>query len=492
MSSVLDRRRAGILLHITSLPGGVGNGDFGQDAYRFIDFLAEAGISVWQTLPLGQTHADGSPYQCLSVHAGNPLLINLEWLQARGWLNQTEKPESYEQASDYRYACIRAAYTGFQQDSDNAIKADYDAFVDAQSEWLDDYALYLALRQEFKEQHWLEWPESLRDRKAVALETTHKRLESTVNRVKFEQFVFFRQWHELKAYAHDKGVLLFGDMPIFVSDDSADVWANREYFDLNKDGRSRVVAGVPPDYFSETGQLWGNPHYNWERMQSDGFGWWIRRIRSQLELFDWVRIDHFRGLEAYWEIPADAETAIHGSWVKAPGEALLNAVHAAFGSIPLIAEDLGIITPEVEALRDRFDMPGMKILQFAFDGGPTNIYLPHNHCPNSVVYTGTHDNDTSLSWYESLSEEQKLHVVDYLGYGNKTMPWALVQSALASVSNLAVIPLQDVLGLGCGHRMNTPGTVGDNWHWRFSWKQLNDDTVSRLSHLVQLYGRTEN
>ncbi|WP_434101578.1 4-alpha-glucanotransferase [Methylocaldum gracile] len=493
--SILDRRRAGILLHITSLPGSLGNGDLGQNAYRFVDFLADCGISVWQTLPINPTHGDGSPYQCLSAHAGNPLMIDLKWLSDRGWL--PAPPDSIGEISvaDYRFRCLKQAFGSFQACLQSEYRTAYDEFVKKQNWWLSDYALFIALREELGSKAWQEWPNAIRDREPAALEAARLRLADRIAQVEFEQFVFFEQWTELRRYAKRRGVMLFGDMPIFVAGDSAEVWACRECFDLTETGYARVVAGVPPDYFSATGQRWGNPHYNWEHMKATGFRWWLDRFRSQLALYDWVRIDHFRGFEAYWEIPAESETAIHGRWVKAPGDALLETVFATLNGsgLPLVAENLGIITPEVESLRNRFDIPGMLILQFAFDGGDDNPYLPHNHTENNVVYTGTHDNDTTLSWYENLSEEQRHRVCEYLldhcGDNKVGMPQSLVRCALASVARLAVIPMQDVLELGHGHRMNTPGTIADNWQWRFSWEQLTERKAEKLAEWVRDHGR---
>jgi 4-alpha-glucanotransferase len=491
--SVLDRRRAGILLHITSLPGSSDNGDLGRDAYRFVDFLASCGISVWQTLPINPTHSDGSPYQCLSAHAGNPLLINLDWLSDRGWLRDaTEIGDKEKPPTCRRSCCLRAAFESFKQNPEDDYWPAYGEFVERNNGWLSDFALFTALREEFDYKPWQEWSVPLRERQPAALEAARLRLAEDIARVKFEQFVFFQQWKEVRDYARQRGILLFGDIPIFVASDSADVWAQRNYFDLREDGYARVVAGVPPDYFSVTGQRWGNPHYNWARMEEDGFSWWLERFRSQLALYDWVRIDHFRGLESYWEIPAELQTAVHGQWIKAPGEALLQTTYSTLNGsgLPLVAENLGTITPEVEALRRQFDIPGMLILQFAFEGGAGNPYLPHNHTANNVVYTGTHDNDTTLAWYEDLTEEQQNYVYRYLGKPEMQMPWALVQSALASVARLAVLPMQDVLGLGKGHRMNAPGTLLEsNWRWRFSWDQLNDRKISELSEMIRLYGR---
>jgi 4-alpha-glucanotransferase len=488
--SILDRRRAGILLHITSLPNTIGNGDLGHEAYRFVDFLVNCKISVWQTLPINPTHGDGSPYQCLSAHAGNPLLIDLQGLLEIGLLDDTDARPGESTPAAQRLGCLDRAFERFNV-IDSPLRADYRVFVEQQKGWLDDYALFIALRQEFASRSWQHWPVPIRERQAFALDAARVRLEASILRVKFEQFVFFRQWQALRRYANSRGIILFGDIPIFVAGDSADVWARQSEFDLNDDGQPRVVAGVPPDYFSATGQRWGNPHYRWDRMVTNGFSWWLARFHGQLGLYDWVRIDHFRGFEAYWEIPVNSDTAMEGHWVQAPGEALLYALFESVngGRLPLVAENLGIITPEVEALRERFDIPGMLILQFAFDGGSGNPYLPHNHTPNNVVYTGTHDNDTTASWFEDLSDVQREHIYRYLGRPAVSMPDALISSALASVARLAIIPMQDLLSLGKGHRMNTPGTTLGNWSWRFSWDQVSDEAVTKLADDIVLYGR---
>ncbi len=486
-NSVLERRRGGILLHVTSLPGEGETGDLGEHAFRFVEFLAGCGLSVWQTLPVGPTHADGSPYQCLSAHAGNPVLISLEWLAQRNLL-PPGRPGEAKVTTAGRLAALGEAFEAFLAD-DRGLGDDYRRFVRFHHYWLEDFALFLALKQRFRNLAWWDWPPPLRDREPEALERVRKELAREIERVRFEQFVFFQQWKELRRHAHHHGVLLFGDMPIFVAADSADVWSKRRYFLLDDAGHPKVVAGVPPDYFSATGQRWGNPHYDWEAIQRDGFSWWIERMHTQLELFDWIRIDHFRGFEACWEIPAEAETAAEGRWVPVPGEALLEAIFERFGSLPLVAENLGIITPEVEALRKKFAIPGMLVLQFAFDGGPDNPYLPHNHAADNVAYTGTHDNDTTLSWFESLGPERQGHVYDYLGQPQEAMPWTLVRAVFASVATVAIVPMQDVLGLGRGHRMNTPGTTEGNWRWRFAWDQLQPQHGDRLRHWSHLYGR---
>lgn len=485
----IQERRAGILLHPTSLPATPGNGDLGPEAYRFVEFLAASGISVWQTLPLGPTHEDGSPYQCLSVHAGNPLLISLDWLQERGWLIPPDRIDCNLPPAQYREECLRQAWQGFQQQQEPEPRQAFEAFIASKSEWLDEYALFAAIRRQQQQSHWMEWPEPLRDRHSDTLNAARKSLRDEIDLIRFEQFVFFRQWQELRAYGNRHGVYLFGDMPIFVSHDSAEVWAHREYFAIDEHGQAQAVAGVPPDYFSATGQRWGNPHYNWQRMQEDGFHWWIARMQTQLELFDLIRIDHFRGFESYWEIPAESETAIQGHWVKAPGRALLETLFSHFHTLPLVAEDLGTITPEVTQLLNRFNLPGMKVLQFAFDGDPDNPYLPHNHLHNCVIYTGTHDNDTTLGWHQSLPEEQRAYLHEYLNLPAEEMPWPLIRAALQSVAQLAVVPIQDILALDSQHRFNTPGTSEGNWQWRFDWEQVPHGLPARIRHMVELYGR---
>jgi len=488
------RRRAGILLHPTSLPGPWGNGDLGAAAFHFVDFLVSSGQTLWQMLPLGPTHSHGSPYQCLSVHAGNPQLISIDGLLERQWLNEDDVAglraiKVQEDADEDRCRLLVKAYEGFCRQSTEEDRQALQHFIASEQSWLGDYALYQALRNEFHGRDWSQWPVPLRDRDPVALQQARARLQVAIDQVCFEQYLFFSQWAALKQYANERGVLMFGDLPIFVAYDSVDVWAQQHFFELDQQGQPVVVAGVPPDYFSASGQRWGNPHYRWQAMVADGFSWWLSRVAMQLQLFDIIRIDHFRGFQAYWEIPAGEETAINGRWVEAPGDEFFNALLERYGRLPFVAEDLGIITPEVTALREKYHLPGMKILQFAFDGNHDNPYLPYNHEHNTVVYTGTHDNDTTLGWYQALPAAARHYVDDYLGMPDEVMPWPLVRLALSSVAMTAVIPFQDVLGLGSEDRMNVPGTTAHNWQWRFSWEQVPEDAAARLRHLSALYGR---
>ena len=480
MHKYLTERRAGVLLHPTSLPGA-GNG---SDAHRFVDFLQAAGFTLWQTLPLGPTHADFSPYQCLSAHAGNTSMCSLDDLVGHGWLSPSASKDRLLQD------CLSEAHKRFKQVAQVTDKEVYHSFKLQHGYWLNDFSLYQAIRQTQEHKPWYEWPRALRDREPQALSDFSARYAELIEQACFEQYLFFSQWLALREYANVRGVLLFGDMPIYVAHDSADVWANRDLFALDKIGMLEVVAGVPPDYFSETGQRWGNPLYKWDVLKQKNYRWWLDRFRTQLALFDIIRLDHFRGFEKYWEIPASSETAINGRWVDGPGEDLFRTLEQAFGELPLVAEDLGNITPEVDALRLQFGYPGMKILQFAFEGGPDNPYLPQNHEALSVVYTGTHDNDTTLGWYESRSSEMQQYIREYLGNSEDKMPWPLIRAALESKAGLTIIPMQDLLALGEEHRMNTPGSVGGNWCWHFNWGQVPDTLTGRLRALLVQSGHS--
>ena len=480
-SCCLDRRGAGVLLHLSSLPGPGACGQLGPAAFRFVEFLAACGMAVWQMLPVGPTAADGSPYQSGSVHAGNRRFIAAEPLVAAGWLDAADAQGEVD-------VWLARAWRNFRTSATAAARRELEDFCRHQAYWLEDYALFAAL-QDDRPGGWWSWPTGLRDREPQAMAEARARLHERIALVRFEQFLFFSQWAALKAHANARGVRLFGDMPIFVAHDSAEVWAHRDLFSLDERGLPTVVAGVPPDYFSATGQRWGNPLYRWDALQRDGFRFWIDRLCTQLKLFDLVRIDHFRGFEAYWEIPASEPVAVHGRWVQAPGKTLFERLHEVYDPLPVVAEDLGVITAEVEALRDGFGLPGMKILQFAFSGGPANPYLPYNHPERSVVYTGTHDNDTTVGWYTALPEGERAHVEDFLGRPTEPMPWPLIRCALASPARLAILPMQDLLALDGRHRMNLPGTHEGNWLWRFEWEQVPPVLASRVRHLVSLYGR---
>lgn len=487
--SLLEQRRAGVLLHISSLPSRFGAGDMGHEAHRFVEFLSEAGFSVWQVLPLGPTHADLSPYNALSVHAGNPLLISLDWLHDRGWLELAELA-ALERREITRQQALAGAAVRFEASlSDLALAEDFRRFRERNADWLEDYALFCALRDARNGAPWYQWERALREREDAALTRARAECAARVSSVCFEQYVFERQWRELRAYAVARGLYFYGDVPIFVAHDSAEVWAHRELFWLDIQGMPTVVTGVPPDYFSAEGQLWGNPHYDWSRMREDGFAWWRRRMATQMARFDLLRIDHFRGFEACWEVSRSARNAVEGRWVPAPGAQLLTVLIRECGPGTLVAENLGIITPAVERLRRHFDLPGMVVLQFGFDGVASNPHLPHNHTAWSVVYSGTHDNDTTLGWYDSLGSGTRTAVDTYLGHCAEAMPWPLLRAAVASVARLAILPLQDVLALGSEHRMNIPGLATGNWRWQCELAPLDEALAARMRGLLGIYGR---
>ena len=504
------RRKSGILLHITSLPGKAGVGNFGDDAYRFVDFLQRAGQSLWQVLPLGPPGYGNSPYQCYSAFAGNPLLISLDQLQREGWLEALDlapAPHFPEDAVDFDHVLahqqrfLHVAYKRFENDASAEQRAELDQFAKTHSSWLDDYALFQAIKQANGGRAWHTWRSALRSREPEALAAARNELADAIAFERFVQYHVFRQWKALKRYANERGISIIGDIPIFVAHDSADVWARQELFSLNQDGTPAVVAGVPPDYFSATGQLWGNPLYDWRRMAETGYQWWIERLRGSLELFDAIRVDHFRGFESYWEVPGNAKTAAGGRWVAGPGAAMFQTAQKALGPMPIIAEDLGVITPEVDALRDQLGMPGMRVLQFAFgDDAKAEEYKPHNYIRHCVVYTGTHDNDTAIGWFHSQAGEgttrqqdridvERARTLTYTGTDGSEIHWDMIRLALASVADTAVFPLQDLLGLGSEARMNLPGTMGNNWRWRFRWDMLTQQIEERLLKMTQIYGR---
>jgi len=485
----MERRIAGILLHPTSLPG---EGGLGPEAYRFVDFLAAAGCSAWQMLPPGPVGPGNSPYASRSAFAGEPLLISLEMLARDGLLDPRTDfwPPSaplhrmdFEALRQHREPLLRYACAGFLE------RGGRDALDDMFSRhaWLASYVRFSALR-ELSEQPWWEWPDRFREETGVPTERGTS-LRDEIDFQAFLQFCIERQWRELRRYAHERGIALYGDVPIFVDIDSADVWARKEFFELDDDGRPRAVAGVPPDAFSATGQRWGNPLYNWNALRDDGYSWWIERMRRTFTMFDAVRIDHFRGFESAWEIPAYAEHALEGRWVPGPGRALFDALGAAIGELPIIVEDLGMITPEVRALRESLGYPGMAVLHFAFTTDDSNEYLPHNHRKNQVVFTGTHDNDTTRGWYQHAPEWEREWVRRYLSIDGEYIADDLVRCAYRSIANTALIPMQDVLALGSEGRMNVPGTAHGNWGWRFSWDQLWPGRTEWLAQLASDTGR---
>ena len=499
----LPARASGLLLHPTSLPGPGGIGELGAAAYRFADFLAHARQTLWQILPLGPIGHGYSPYAATSAFAGNPLLIALEPLVERGLLEPDQTaptPEAplgrvdYEAAWRRKQRALTAAWQRFNRQASGEDRQRFESFRQAHA-WLDDFALFAALKDGHGGLPWYEWEPELIQRRPAALAARRRELGDAIGLHAFSQFIFFEQWLGLKAYANQRGIRLIGDIPIFVAHDSVDVWANQGIFFLESDGQPSVVAGVPPDAFSATGQRWGNPLYNWDRLAEVGYDWWIERFRGTLELVDTVRLDHFRGFEAYWEVPGEAETAVDGRWVPGPGEPLFQAVEAALGRVPMIVEDLGLITPAVERLRERLGYPGMKVLQFAFGddaAGPVlgrNPYLPHNYTRDCVVYTGTHDNDTTIGWYASLDESVRHSVRRYLGVDGSDIAWDLIRRALGSVADLAIVPLQDVLSLGNEARMNLPGSQLGNWSWRYRDDQLRDEAGARLAELTAVYAR---
>ncbi len=496
-------RGFGILLHPTSLPGPWGIGALGAEAHAFVDWLAAAGASWWQTLPIGPTGYGDSPYQAVSSFAGNPYLLDPRRLVERGWLPASAPPACPAGWVDYgwiyasRWELLRQAHAGFLRKERAPARRRLLAFREAQSFWLEDYALFRALKTRHQELPWDRWPEPLRRRDEAALAEARRTLSAEVDFHAWTQWLLSEAWGELRDHARARGVRLIGDIPIFVAQDSPEVWAHPELFLMDEDGRPTAVAGVPPDYFSATGQLWGNPLYRWPRMAEDGYAWWVERLRTVLETCDLVRIDHFRGFEAYWEVPAGAPNAIGGRWVPGPGRALFDALSAALGDVPVLAEDLGVITPGVEALRDGLGFPGMKVLQFAFDGDAANPFLPHLHPAhgNYVVYTGTHDNETSLGWYRNLGRKLRSAFQDYLlSYElafapEAEVPWAMIDLAMRSPGQLAVLPLQDVLGLGNEARMNAPSTAEGNWSWRFLTGDLTPALAARCRALAERHHR---
>ena len=495
--AIVNPRGSGILLHPTSLPGRYGIGDLGPTAYAWIDALARAQQKWWQVLPLGPTGYADSPYQCFSALAGNPYLISPEELVRLGLVRADEaeaklfpdEKVDFGPVIEYKVWLLGRAWEAFKGGAAAGLRAEFDEFRAAEAAWLDDFAFFMALKEQQGGGTWLAWPAALRKRQPAALAKARATLGDAIEQTQFRQFLFFRAWRALKAYANEHGIRLIGDIPIFVSSDSADVWAHPELFQLDADRQPVAVAGVPPDYFSATGQLWGNPLYDWAKLKASGYAWWIERFRAALKQVDLVRLDHFRGFEAYWRIPAGMPTAEIGEWTKGPGADLLTAIQAGLGGLPIIAEDLGVITPEVEALRDGFGLPGMKILQFAFGGATEDRFLPHTYDKNCVVYSGTHDNDTTVGWYTAATDVERDFVRRYLARDGRDIAWDLMRLAWGSVANLAVAPLQDVLSLGTKARMNLPGQPGGNWSWRFRAGDLTPGLHDRLAGMTTVYAR---
>lgn len=502
-------RSSGILLHLSSLPGVHGIGDLGPESLRFVDFLARTGQSLWQVLPVGPTGYGNSPYQSLSAFAGNPLFVSLERLAEQGWLAPAElridipisedqvdfEPVAAWKRSRLSLAMARARESGAWD------SAEFTRFRESESDWLSDYVLFSALKDEAGGRAWTKWAPELVHREPAALMDARRRLAPSIEQEEFVQFEFARQWRALRKYAAAHHVRIMGDIPIFVAHDSADVWANQGLFQLDRSGNPTVVAGVPPDYFSATGQLWGNPLYRWDLLAQQGYDWWISRFRHALRLFDLVRLDHFRGFESFWQVPADARDARQGRWVAGPGIALFRAAEESLGPLPLIAEDLGVITPQVDALRDALGAPGMRVLQFAFGTDPKAAdYRPHNYPPHCVIYTGTHDNDTTVGWFHSRAGEgttrahgeiarERAAALAYLGTDGADIAWDMLRLAWASVADTAVAPLQDVLSLGTEARLNLPGSAQGNWRWRFRPNQLTPEIEFRLAALTHIYER---
>ncbi len=494
------QRSAGILLHPTSLPGKYGIGDLGKDAYQFIDFLEASSQTLWQVFPLGPTGYGDSPYQCFSAFAGNPLLISFDLLHKDGLLSKSDLnnlPDSnphkidFGQIIEYKHSLLRKAFDNFIKKGNN-IEEECGSFCEDNRFWLDDFALFMACKQYHNGIVWSEWNEEIAFRRNSAIDQWKKKLSVDIDYQKFIQFEFFKQWMNLKKYANEKGIKIIGDLPIFIAYDSSDLWANNNLFTVDAKGKLETIAGVPPDYFSETGQLWGNPLYKWEVMEKDDFYWWQQRFSKLFELVDIVRIDHFRGFDAYWEVPGNAETAVNGRWVKAPGQKFFTIIKEKLGDVPIIAEDLGVITKEVVALRDNFNFPGIKIMQFAFGEDGDKKFLPHNHIKNCVLHSGSHDNDTTRGFFENEKKNGSgiyEWAQKYLNYYGDHICFEIIKTAYASVSDMVVIPMQDILNLGTEARMNFPGKPAGNWTWRFSWDQINDNLIETYKEMSVIYER---
>lgn len=497
---MMNERASGILLHPTSLPGKYGIGTLGKAAFDFIDFLVRARQQYWQILPLGPTGYADSPYQCFSAHAGNPNLIDFDLLIKAKLLHNedledfphfSEDAVSFDALQNARLPLLKKAFQSFTMYADNIEKLAYRNFLKDNAKWINDYALFRAIKANRNQKPWYQWETPLKMRESETIKAIQALLHEEIDFHKFLQFVFFRQWMAVKEYAHKNKIRIIGDIPLYVALDSADSWANPEIFEFDAERNPIRVGGVPPDYFSETGQLWGNPLFRWDVLKETGYSWWVDRINTNLFLYDVIRIDHFRGFSAYWAIPYGEKTAVHGEWIPCPGNDFFEFLRTKSGNLPIIAEDLGVITPDVETLRDDFGLPGMKILQFAFDSSEANDYLPHNYIKNCIVYTGTHDNDTIIGWFNGATPEDRKYMLDYLNAPEKDINWTLIRLAWASVAYTAIVPMQDILGLGSASRMNLPGTTANNWQWRAKANVFTDDLAEKLAHLTVLYGRTK-
>jgi 4-alpha-glucanotransferase len=493
----LQQRRAGVLLHITSLPGEYGVGDFGPNAYQFVDWLAATGQSIWQLLPTTPVGPGDSPYQSPSAFAGSPLMIAFEPLIEAGWLAKPELPEEkfstqrveFRRVIPWRMAQLRKAFEGFQAKASASQRQDFSAWCQSQHYWLPDYALFMALFNASGFQPFWLWDQALIKREPAAMQKAEKEHAIEIEFWRFVQWCFDTQCTALKTYANKKGVLMMGDLPIFIADNSADCWSRPDLYYLDDKFQPSVVAGCPPDEMGPQGQRWGNPLYRWDRMAKEDFSWWTDRVRRALAQADVFRIDHFRGFAGYWEIPASSPTAIEGQWLKGPGLPLFESIKKALGDLPIVAEDLGLITPDVVALRKNCGFPGMKILQFAFGGDGTHEFLPHNYTSDYVVYSGTHDNDTARGWWNNASDKERHYAGNYLLANGNDIHWAMIRSACNSVASMAIFPMQDVLGLDQSHRMNLPGSLDGNWGWRFDWSMLNDTTTKQLGTITAASGR---
>jgi len=491
-------RSSGILLHPSSLPGSYGIGDIGPQAFRWVDFLAESGCSLWQILPLGPTGYGDSPYQSFSAFAGNPYLISPEILLSDNLLSSDDLVEEPQFPSDrvefgkmiwWKLGALDRAYIHFEHSASEELCTALTKFCDEQASWLDDFGLFMAIKEAHGGKPWVNWEPELRDRNEEALAVAREKYQAAIQRQIFRQFIFNRQWKSLYAYAKEKGIKLIGDIPIFIAHDSADVWAHPELFFLDEKGKPLVVAGVPPDYFSTTGQLWGNPLYRWNELRVTGYRWWIDRIRTVLNQVDYIRLDHFRGFAGYWEVPGSAKTAETGRWVPGPGKHFFQELRTELGELPFIAEDLGVITEDVVELRDHFGFPGMKILQFAFEGGPKDPFLPHQFPNNCVVYTGTHDNDTARGWYDRVSSKEHDFYQRYINSDGSEVAWDFIRACWSSVAVFAIAPMQDFLDLDNRARMNYPGNPSGNWTWRMSMEDLNHELLERIFEINYLYDR---